>query len=187
MVQRGWGMPAWHFFLALLVFWLAILKLINFSFPLFPSFCLDFSDFLSPKVIREVSVVERVVLCDLNDLFDELSFSDVPLKYHIPSKLLQKAAALFSALALGNSTTIADVVVNGFQLTWDWIEGMCLVGFIEGVANKRYVGLPTSLHQQKKLNFGNSRVLQSSPEFPKFNYFLLMRVLSFWVYSQQTI
>jgi len=89
-------------------------------------------------------VVEGVVLGDFNNFFDKLLFSDIPLKYHIPGKFLQKAAALFSAPAFGNSTTIADVVVNGFQSMWDWSEDVCSVGFVEGVANKRYVRLSTS-------------------------------------------
>jgi len=140
-------MPAWHLFSALLVFWLVVLqKLIKF-FPLslFPSFCLNFSNFLFPKVIGEISVVEGIILGDLNNSFNKLSLPNVPLKYCIPGKFFQKAAALLSAPAFGDSTAVADIVVNRFWSMWNQCEGMCLVGFIEGVANKRYVGLPTSL------------------------------------------
>ena len=74
-----------------------------------------------------------------DNFFDKLSCSDVPLEDRIPSKFFQKAAALFSAPAFGNSAPITDIVVDRFWLMWNWVKGMGSVGFVEGVANKRYV------------------------------------------------
>ncbi|SRR5258706_7726994 len=89
-------------------------------------------------------MMKQIILCDLDDFFNKLSCSDVPLEDCIPGKFFQKAAALFSAPALGNSAAITDVVVNRFQLMWNGCECVCSVGFVEGVANKRYVHLPAS-------------------------------------------
>ena len=89
-------------------------------------------------------MIKRVILCDRDDFLDELSCSDIPLEDRIPGKFFQKAAALFSAPAFGDSATVTDVVVDWFRLTWNGCEGVGSVRFVEGVANKRYVGLPAS-------------------------------------------
>jgi len=145
-VRRGWGSPAWSFSAALLWRWLVFLaKLIKLlSFSLFPSFGFDFSDLFSPKMVQEIPVIKWVILCDCDDFFDELLCPDVPLEDCIPGKFFQKAAALFSAPAFGNSTTVTDIVVDRFWLMWNGCEGVCPVGFIEGITNKRYVGLLAS-------------------------------------------
>ena len=88
-------------------------------------------------------MIKWVIFCDRDDFFDKLSGSDIPLEDRIPGKFFQKAA-LFPAPAFGDSATVTDVVVDGFRLTWNGCEGMGPVGFVEGVANKRYVGLPAS-------------------------------------------
>ncbi len=89
-------------------------------------------------------MIKWVILDNCDNFFNKLSCPDVPLEDCIPGKFFQKAAALFSAPAFGNSATVADVVVDRFQSTWNGCECVCSVGFVEGIANKRYVGLPAS-------------------------------------------
>jgi len=65
-------------------------------------------------MVQEIPVIKWVILCDRDDFFNKLLFSNVPLEDRVPGKFFQKAAALFSAPALGNSAAVTDVVVDRF-------------------------------------------------------------------------
>ena len=116
--------------------------LINFSLAFLSLFPFNFSNFRLPKSVREIPVVEWVVLVFIDgDLF-EISFSEVPAMYRIPGKFFQKASATFCAVFSGFSATFTDEVVDWGRSAWNGNEFVCAVDLITGVTDKRNVCVP---------------------------------------------
>ena len=116
--------------------------LINFSLALFSLFPLNFSSFRLPKSVREIPVVEWVVLVLIDGSLLEGSVSEVPVMYRIPGKLFQKASATFSAVFSGFGTTFTDEVVDWGRSAWNGDKFVCPVDLVTGVTDKRNVCVP---------------------------------------------
>ena len=116
--------------------------LINFSLAFFSLFPLNFSNFRLPKSVREIPVVEWVVvILSDGDLF-EISFSEIPVMHRIPGKFFQKASATFCAVLFGFGTTFTDEVMDRGRSAWNGDEFVCAVDLIAGVTDKRNVCVP---------------------------------------------
>ena len=116
--------------------------LINFSLAFLSLFPLNFSNFVLPKSVREVPVVEWVVLIFIDGDLLERSVSEVPVMYRIPGKFFQKASATFSAVLSGFSATFTDEVVDWGRSAWNGDEFVCAVDLVTGVTDKRNVCVP---------------------------------------------
>ena len=116
--------------------------LINFLLALLSLFLLNFSNFRLPKSVREVTVVEWVVLVFIDGNLLEHSFSEVPVMYRIPGKFFQKASATFSAVFSGFGTTFTNKVVDWGRSAWNGDEFVCAVDLVTGVTDKRNVCMP---------------------------------------------
>ena len=116
--------------------------LINFSLALFSLFLLNFSSFCFPKSVREVTVVEWVVLVFIDGDLLERSVSEVPVMYRIPGKFFQKASATFSAVLSGFGTTFTDKVVDWGGSAWNGDKFVGAIDLVTGVTDKRNVCVP---------------------------------------------
>ena len=116
--------------------------LINFSFALLSLLPFNFSSFRFPKSVREVTVVEWVVLVFIDGDLLERSVSEVPVMYRIPGKFFQKASATFCAVLPGFGATFTDEVVDWGRSAWNGDEFVCAVDLITGVTDKRNVCVP---------------------------------------------
>ena len=116
--------------------------LINFSLAFLSLFPFNFSNFLFPESIREVSVVKWVVFVLSDGDLSEGSVPEVPAMYRIPGKFFQKASAAFNAVLFGFGTTFTDEVVDWGRSTWNGDEFVCTVGLVTGVTDKRNVCVP---------------------------------------------
>ena len=116
--------------------------LINFSLAFLSLFPLNFSNFHLPKSVREVTMVEWVVLVFIDGNLFEICFSEVPVMYCIPSKFFQKASATFCAVLSGFGATFTDEVMDRGRSAWNGDEFVCAVDLIAGVNDKRNVCMP---------------------------------------------
>ena len=116
--------------------------LINFSLAFLSLFPLNFSNFVLPKSVREVPVVEWVVLIFIDGDLLERSVSEVPVMYRIPSKFFQKASATFNAVFSGFGTTFTDEVVDWGRSAWNGDKFVGAVDLVTGVTDKRNVCMP---------------------------------------------
>ena len=113
----GIGIPDWQGESFLLWAWFPLRKLIH-QFAFFSLCCSnslslfvlsdDFFCCFFEDSIREVAMKSGVVIVRFEFLLDESPFSVVPLADFIPSKFLDVTRALFFAIALGFSATLAQ-------------------------------------------------------------------------------
>ena len=116
--------------------------LINFSLAFLSLFPLNFSNFRLPKSVREIPVVEWVVLVFIDGDLLEISFSEVPVMYCIPGKFFQKASATFCAVLSDFGTTFTDEIVDWGRSAWNGDKFVCAIDLVTGVTDKRNVCVP---------------------------------------------